>query len=998
MDAIGKESDKNGSSQDENEPLNFETENPSFILASSMNDINKPQPSITHNFGDVSDEKLSNNKENKEIETDLNNFKVGDDDDDDDDDENDNESKHKTENRNEYKVINTIERDSESADEADIIMDTTKGTNLLPIKSKTLELLKLLNPSNLLRSHDLLLGSFYEEHKYELIKQKNLVLRVITWNLNQMKPPSLKELAGESGRDWAAFFYAGDSTLSSENKEGLADIYVINFQETISLRSFSKSDLAIDEWVNFLLSVLNAISSESYTLVYKSGLLALTTIVLAKDRIAADHANDLDGQLHDFRENTLGLGYLRWANKGCISIRFRIGGVSLGVGTYKINQNLKGEENNNPYGYTFDELDETVGKLPGVEVQILNVHLVHGENDSQIQQRWDSWSKIERKIGLDDRTVELTLDSSSLGIKDAAQERLEQKLNAKLHSNRNIDHSNYNMALEKEMEQLSFNDDSVRSSSVPLRFSRIEQQKFEGLISDVDLSKFKAVTEAQKALVVCGDTNYRLSIQTDAQSQTLIHEFVKQGSWDTIVSHDQLTREINLKKLFIGFTEPKINFAPTFKIINDSSGQWLSQTSPPSDTTPTPINQKRFRKPVPKNPENSTPYYIPRYDPKRLPAYTDRILYVKRPYFDLVDSSYSSVAVKGSDHLPVAATYTLDAPLVNENKLHELRQRFTNAWNAVINKLSFFTLDESVNVVHTIQCFGSDLDSTKSIIQQSVTMNGGYIEVHAMSGESVNIVFNIKNIIDESFNLSVNEQNGGRWFGTKIGINCKQADSDDKHNTLNDYNTSCTIKSHSEGQIVLSLNCSSTEVLERTFIAEIPEFSLCPAYRKYIALTVDIRDIFGTSFEKITDQQFRNILECFDFVFKNSDVHLLARMKSMNNTADFNVKEWDLVREITLWEFSESKYSKLNETGNTLDFNKGTITVMAFLYIWLKSQSHNFNITSKRGKVFFGNIIKLVKYFKMDAEQGYSWFGWLFADEYELNTYLDRDFDAKLQL
>lgn len=71
---------------------------------------------------------------------------------------------------------------------------------------------------------------------------------------------------------------------------------------------------------------------------------------------------------------------------------------------------------------------------------------------------------------------------------------------------------------------------------------------------------------------------------------------------------------------------------------------------------------------------------------------------------------------------------------------------------------------------------------------------------------------------------------------------------------------------------------------------------------------------------------------------------------------------------------------------------------MSVVYTWMKTQSSAFNINSKRGKVFFSEVLKLIKFLGLDATQGYELFGWIFMDENELDEYLERDFDVKLQL
>lgn len=993
LDAIGSEARKSADRKASEPTEEIENDGGSFLLANTFAHVPKPEQE-GNNSNEVSKEPLK-----------------------------DNETKDKDIGKEDIVGKGKLTGSDVESVTSGIVMNTSEEKDRTK-ESKTIQLLPLLNPSNLLSSHDLLLSAFYEEHKYELVEQRKLTMRVITWNLNQMKPPSLSSLAGKSGREWAAFFYAGDATVNEYNKEGLADIYAINFQETISLKSFTKSNGVIDEWVTFLLAVLNAISSDSYSLVHKTGLLGLTSILIAKSNLTADNSDDTDGHIHDIRENTLGLGYLRWANKGCISLRFRVGGLSLGVGEYK--SRFIAATDDASYTYKFSELDETAGKIPGLEIQVLNVHLVHGEDSSQIQQRWDSWAKIESKIGLDDRTVKLALDSSKMEVKDAAQKRVEMKLQQKLHKESNLDADNYEHRMDKEMKALNLNNDAIRTSSVPITFSATELKKFDGIFSSVDIKNLKYVTEAQKALVVCGDTNYRLSLPTEAtsNSQKVIHELIKNGRWNDLIQHDQLSREISLKKIFVGFKEPEIHFAPTFKVKNDCIGNWIitppsssSSSSPELVVKPNTSTSKLKRRPVPvpASPSGDSapsvepiPFYVPLYDTKRLPAYTDRILYVPRPYFNVIEGTYTSTGNSGSDHLPVASTYEFEAPLIDYNKLHVLRGKFTEAWDAVINKMKFIEVNNKVTINHSMESMKAQYNwqTLAPCIAETVSTDGGNVAFSAIVGETIYITINIENVVDESFNIYVKEQTSGGWFGTKIGVNCQQVQSYNKTEfPLRNFSPSCNIESHSKGEIIFSLVPTNSGLLERMFVTEIPEYSLCPAYRKFIALTINVEDIFGISFENITPQQFENLTRCFDFVCGEPIKGLLERMEDLGSSGDLNSADWELVREISLWKFSPEKYKQQNIDGveavkrrEPEKFNLGSKTVMSVIYIWLKSQSSSFNTDSPRGKVVFGKVIKLVKHLKLDAEDGYSWFGWLFGNEYELGDYLERDFDVKVQL
>lgn len=806
--------------------------------------------------------------------------------------------------------------DNTEDSEHEIIMEVADAPFL--IDSKTLKLMSLLNPSKLLKLHDLLLSSFYDEHKYELITRKKLNMRVITWNLSQLKPPNLRELAGESSREWAAFFYAEDSSDenidSTDSSQGLADIYSINFQETISLKSFSKSDDAINEWVKFLLCVLNALSPQKYSCVYKSGLLGLTSIILAKSYLVIDEVSGGKGQIHDMKEDTLGLGYFKWANKGCISVKFTIGGIPCGIGSYEDMPQSPNEESS----YMLSDLDDTAAKLPGLEIQVLNVHLVHGEDNAQIKQRWESWDKIQKKIGLNDRNIYLAYDSQDSFHKSRVRKRLEAKLRSKQKSK----DDDYELE-EDDITDIDYNYDTVRSCNVPLHFSKAEKAKFESCINDVDISRFSYVTEATKALIICGDANYRLSLPQDNSTREHIYDAVGNAAWNDLLKHDQFSNQMKEKKVMLGLTEAPINFAPTFKILTDSYGKWVA----PKDF----ISAQRYRKPVPgavASNNTSSPYYVPRYDTKRLPAYTDRIIYSEREHFNIIKNTYHSVPLRGSDHLPVTASYTLEAPLVNHKKLHNLRNYFISCWNDIINKLRFMSFEENVYLEREFAAKSIDADNVSfEPLRETIGFNGGHIKLDSIAGETIKIVLNMKNLTDEDYRVCFREYTSRGWFGTKIEIDCRGLASDTVDKTKV---PSCRVKANENAHITLKFTPSSIETLERTFVAEIPEYEKCPEYKKHIALTVNVFDIFHSKFEDLSDAQFENILECLSFIYKNSQKGLIKRMRQIESPNDLRAVEWNLVREIALYKFDSIKYEELNNKPPTEipESNHGSIVVM----------------------------------------------------------------------
>jgi phosphatidylinositol-bisphosphatase len=60
----------------------------------------------------------------------------------------------------------------------------------------------------------------------------------------------------------------------------------------------------------------------------------------------------------------------------------------------------------------------------------------------------------------------------------------------------------------------------------------------------------------------CGDFNYRVDLPNDECKQ-----LIAQQNWSTLLTFDQLTQERQQNKVFGGFTEAPIAFAPTYKFV-----------------------------------------------------------------------------------------------------------------------------------------------------------------------------------------------------------------------------------------------------------------------------------------------------------------------------------------------------------------------------------------------------------------------------------------------
>jgi len=116
-----------------------------------------------------------------------------------------------------------------------------------------------------------------------------------------------------------------------------------------------------------------------------------------------------------------------------------------------------------------------------------------------------------------------------------------------------------------------------------------------------------------------GDMNYRVDLPYDR-----VVTLYNQRNFAAIVAHDQLLREQSRGRVFVGFHEHRIDFPPTYR--------WQRKVEE--------FSWKRGQS----------------------PSYTDRVLYRSQPgIVDRVacDTYYSPTFLYGSDHRPVAATFTV---------------------------------------------------------------------------------------------------------------------------------------------------------------------------------------------------------------------------------------------------------------------------------------------------------------------------------------------------
>ncbi|WCJ31846.1 Type I inositol polyphosphate 5-phosphatase 5 [Euphorbia peplus] len=145
-------------------------------------------------------------------------------------------------------------------------------------------------------------------------------------------------------------------------------------------------------------------------------------------------------------------------------------------------------------------------------------------------------------------------------------------------------------------------------------------------------------------IIWLGDLNYRVSLSYD-ETKMLLEE----NNWDTLLEKDQLNTERDAGRVFNGFSEGRILFAPTYKYTQNSDS-YAGET----------VKSKRKR---------------------RTPAWCDRILWRGKGITQL---SYLRVESRFSDHRPVCAVFAVEVEAKNRNNT-----RLRKGYSCAATRLEF---------------------------------------------------------------------------------------------------------------------------------------------------------------------------------------------------------------------------------------------------------------------------------------------------------------------
>jgi phosphatidylinositol-bisphosphatase len=165
-------------------------------------------------------------------------------------------------------------------------------------------------------------------------------------------------------------------------------------------------------------------------------------------------------------------------------------------------------------------------------------------------------------------------------------------------------------------------------------------QHFNDILSKLDFGGICA-PDAHDYLFWFGDLNYRIDYEINE-----VKRLVKEKDYRTLMEYDQLTVEKFAGRVFWGFKEGQIHFAPTYKY---DPGTLTFDTS----------------------------------EKERTPSYTDRILYKGKKRDKVKQVDYDSYELLSSDHLPVGSLFQCDVAMVVEHKFRACREKLIKEFDRV---------------------------------------------------------------------------------------------------------------------------------------------------------------------------------------------------------------------------------------------------------------------------------------------------------------------------
>ena len=180
-----------------------------------------------------------------------------------------------------------------------------------------------------------------------------------------------------------------------------------------------------------------------------------------------------------------------------------------------------------------------------------------------------------------------------------------------LNQNQNKKEEDENKKFLDDIKEVESNkgDDKINNR---IKNTKIEDDNIKNNLVNEEDDEYKLIDDYDFA-ILSGDLNYRLNIL-----QEDIEEIMNQKNPEILWDKDQLNNEIKKENKF---EEGLINFMPTYKYKKNSD----------------------------------------EYDYKRIPAWTDRILFKSKKKYDIMLCEYNSIQnINISDHKPVYAIFKIN--------------------------------------------------------------------------------------------------------------------------------------------------------------------------------------------------------------------------------------------------------------------------------------------------------------------------------------------------
>jgi hypothetical protein len=172
---------------------------------------------------------------------------------------------------------------------------------------------------------------------------------------------------------------------------------------------------------------------------------------------------------------------------------------------------------------------------------------------------------------------------------------------------------------------------------------------YQSILNSVRFTRNQTINDNETVFWV-GDLNYRIGLSNEG-----VRSHVENGDFGQLIQYDQLTNEMKSNRVFSGYSEPSLNFKPTYKYDKGTDRYDSSEKA-------------------------------------RTPSWTDRIIYKGDNVKPLAYSSSDSLSF--SDHKPVYAAYKALVEFVDDEKKLKLSKDIYDQYKAINGEPSTVSLVE----------------------------------------------------------------------------------------------------------------------------------------------------------------------------------------------------------------------------------------------------------------------------------------------------------------